>query len=88
MNHNLSEIPCAEKFTVQVVKHRMREIEKLYSEVQAQRQYNLDRTGKIKPQCFFVNSKLVSDMRKQSAVENMPTILHRLRHPIYFVQNL
>lgn len=85
--NNLVNMSSVNDFTDPAIKRRIKEIEKFYDECQQQRLYNLDRTGKIHPQCFFVNSKLVSDLRKKSAVEKMPKILHRLRHPIYFVQN-
>jgi len=78
-------ISSDDDFTDPAIKRRI--IEKFYDQCQKQRQYNLDRTGKSHPQCFFVNSKLVLDLRKISAVENMPKILHRLQHPVYFVQN-
>ena len=85
--NNLMNISTADEFADPAIKRRIIEIEKFYDQCQKQRQYNLDRTGKSHPQCFFVNSKLVLDLRKKSAVENMPKILHRLHHPIYFVQN-
>ena len=83
--NNLPKIAKVDDFTDPAIKRRIIEIEKFYNQCQTQRQYNLDRTGKLHPQCFAVNSKLVSDIRKKSAVENMPKILHRLKSPIYFV---
>ncbi|CAO1429253.1 unnamed protein product [Diamesa serratosioi] len=66
-----------------VIKRRMKEIEIFYNQCQKQRQYNLDETGNLHPQCIFSNSEV--DLAIEKFHLRVPSLIrrHTLRHPIF-----
>lgn len=66
-----------------IIKQRIKEIEIFYNQCQKQRQYNLDETGTLHPQCIFNNSEVVIAIEKSKSRVSTRILRHTLRHPLF-----